>query len=54
MTKIMFFAISLLIYFGAFELSKAIFCDGDLSLFLAAILGGICFWWLVSKSDKID
>ena len=44
-----FFALSIFIYIGAFEVAKKFFGDGDTALFIGAVCGGICFWWMVSK-----
>lgn len=49
MKHIIFFAISLFIYIGAFEVAKKVFGDTDSAMFVGTICGGICFWWLVSK-----
>ena len=49
MKHIIFFALSIFIYIGAFEVAKKMFGDGDTALFIGVICGGICFWWMVSK-----
>ena len=49
MKHVIFFALSIFIYIGAFEVAKNMFGDGDTALFIGAVCGGICFWWMVSK-----
>ena len=49
MKHIIFFALTIFIYFGAFEVAKKMFGDGDTAVFFGVVCGGICFWWMVSK-----
>ena len=49
MKHIIFFALSIFIYIGAFEVAKNMFGDGDTAVFVGVVCGGICFWWMVSK-----
>ena len=49
MKHIIFFALTIFIYFGAFEVAKKMFGDGDTAVFVGVVCGGICFWWMVSK-----
>ena len=54
MKSLIFLAISLFIYMGAFAVGKLIFGSGEIGFFFGVVAGGACFWWLVSKADKLD
>ena len=54
MQSLIFIAISIFIYFGAFAVGELIFNSNELSILFGSVAGGICFWWLVSKSKKLE
>ena len=49
MKQIIFFALTIFIYIGAFEVAKNMVGDGETAVFVGVACGGICFWWMVSK-----
>jgi hypothetical protein len=54
MKSLIFLAISLFVYIGAFDVGGLIFGIGGVGFFFGVVAGGSCFWWVVSKADKLD